>query len=344
MKKRFALIFLCVLSVCFFALSACNDVNYTKNDIEMLYKQIVSQYGNNQNLLDVSIDTSDFTQSGTGDRSYIFELCYEPYIASSSGLFFGVAKRQGDTSGGTTIFATQNFNQEEINTIYNKLVNVKNNFDVFYDAKTVYEGSQGNLYYKETIEALNNLISSLYDLNDNFATYYFNYYYTDFSTQNTLLDGSLKDFMWYELCAMSKVSFTYELKDLTLSNPNGEVLTWYNNTKTVKDFVQRSSKILDNLNKNNLVDSLFDEQKQTILTVLKNIQVEIPGYESEYSLFEQMVSIVDLKEYFDATNQDSYIQSCPANQQSAYNIINNFLEGRYMGFIEGIEKIMQNLV
>ena len=343
MKKKFSMFLVCCLLLSAIFFSACNEVNYSKDDVENLYQSIMTTYGGDNNMLDVSIDTSlVIGENGdeTLDKSYIFSLCYNPYIFSASGLVFGVAARQESP---TLRYAIQYFNQEEINNVYLGLNDVKVALDEFSNAKTVFENSLGELYYQETVDSLNNLINKLYDLNDDFSRYYFNYFYTDFAEETVLYDGSLKDFMWYELCSISKVSFKYELLNFVPSNPYGEINTWFNSTTILRNFVLSSAEIAEQLTKRNLVSGITQIEVANILSVLKNIQAEMESYEKEYDLFTESLSRVNLKDYFSATNKEAYIESLTNLEKSSFNIINNFIVGRYAGFIEGMEKILVNL-
>ena len=104
-----------------------------------------------------------------------------------------------------------------------------------------------------------------------------------------------------------------------------------------------SAEITEQLTKRNLVSGITQIEVANILSVLKNIQAEMESYEKEYDLFTESVSRVNLKDYFSATNKEAYIESLTNLEKSSFNIINNFIVGRYAGFIEGMEKILINL-
>ena len=343
MKKKFIMLFVCLFSFSIFFFSACNEPNYSKEDVENLYQSIMTDYGLDNYMLDVSIDMDKVVGEGedeTLDKSYIFSRCYSPYVISSSGLIFGVAARQERP---TLVYAIQSFNQEEINSVYNGLNKVKLALDAFKKAKTVFENSGGKLYYQETINSLNDLINNLYNLNDDFSKYYFSYYYTDFKNETELHDGSLKDFLWYELCSISKVSFKYEMENFVPSNPYGEINAWFNSTVVLGDFVNSSSQIIEVLNRTNLVGGLTSSEVSTILNALKSVQAEMTSYEHEYDLYLEALGNINLLEYFNATNKNAYINSCSMLEKSSFNIIDNFISGRYAGFIEAMDKILINL-
>lgn len=341
MKKKFAIILICILSFGIFFLTGCNEINYTREDVEKLYSSIINEYGDDDGLLNLSIDTSLAVEDGiiNQDKAYIFPLVYNTYISCASGVFFGSSQRQGKT----LIYSINNFEQEEINDIYNKLNGVRESIKSFVSAKYIFENSQGNLYYMETIDALNTLIGDLYSLNNSFSEYYFKYFYTDFSQESTLAEGSLKDFMWYQLCSISKVSFEYELKTFEMSNPYGEIETWFSNTQLIKNFVATAEQAINYLKDDNLLASVFENNKALILDILKNIQYEMAGYESEYSLFLKALNNVNIREYFTATNQEAYKESLSNLEKSSFEIIDSFIEGRYTGFMEGLTSIISFL-
>ena len=341
MKKKFALILICILSFGIFFFTGCNETNYTKEDVENLYSSIIDEYGDDDGLLNLGIDISLVVEGGiiNQDKAYIFPLVYNKYISCASGVCFGSSQRQGKT----LIYSINNFEQEEINEIYNKLIRVRESIKSFVSAKYIFENSKGNLYYMETIETLNTLISDLYSLNDSFSEYYFKYFYTDFSQESVLAEGSLKDFMWYQLCSISKVSFEYELKTFKMSNPYGEIETWFANTQLIKDFIAISERAINYLKNDNLLAGVFENNKALILDILKNIQYEMSGFESEYSLFLRALNNVNIREYFTSVNQDAYKESLSNLEKSSFEIIDSFIEGRYTGFMEGLTSIINYL-
>ncbi len=97
---------------------------------------------------------------------------------------------------------------------------VKSNAQNLINNKTVFEITSGDLYYKEFAMSCNNLISSLYDLNDIYNDYYLKYYFEDFTKNDVVLsNNNLKDALWYYLEKLSQVTYLYEFKNFAYTNP-----------------------------------------------------------------------------------------------------------------------------
>ena len=152
MKKIFLSTILClILCVCSLGLFGCNEINYSKEDLDTLYTSIktgetTSQFFDGENLV-VSFDTEKVSLTSS-DKGYIFPLVYNTYLTTSSSLLSEIIKRVGSLST-----LANNFSQSQINSIYNKLSDVKKRLNYLAQSKLIYEISNGNLHYKGLINS-----------------------------------------------------------------------------------------------------------------------------------------------------------------------------------------------
>lgn len=327
---------MCIVS-CGFVLSGCSDKDYSKTDIQNLYVSILTTYCDESGLIDISIDNSKITQTTPQDedKNYIFDLFYNDYVKACSGLFFTVSSRQGNNIE----YVLQRFNQGELNTIYNKLNGLKVALSDYDKAKYVYESTQGDLYYEELIRVYNTIISNLINLNTSFSTYYFNNFYVNFLQESVISDGAIKDIMWHGLLEIAKVAYNYDVLNFVFENPYGEVNSWYNNTKILKNFMSLYSSANSNLLVENIENNIASYQKERVLVLLKNVYTDLGDYYKDYNLFITALNGVNLKEYLKQDNKDAYIEKCSINEKSYFSYIDDFISGRFGALYNGIQTI-----
>lgn len=335
MKKKFLISLLMVLVLCFFPLflTGCGEITHSLDDFDNLYAQvktneITKQYFDGDNL---TVNFSGNIQtSNRDDKSYIFGAAYSYYLKSSSRLFSGIIKNQPKPS-----FVLRNFKAEEVTDLYNKFENVKNELVKFDESKTVYEKTEGHIYYKNFISSYNNLINSLYNFNTTFANAYFSSVgKADFSTV-ALSDRNIKDFLAYQLMQASKISFNYELKPFKITNPLGEVHTYIDNSTQLKNFITLANSVL------NRIDSSRDvtpsgTNASNLVGIFTSIQVNTSKYNNECDKFTKALQNFNAKAYQSSTNKQTYIEDCEAIERSSFNIIQNFLEGRYKALTQAL--------
>ena len=322
-----------------FLMVGCNQGNYTVSDVSSLYQEVLSIVGNDDGFLSSKLDTAKVKQADVieDDKAYIFPLVYDSYIKCSSGLFFGVGQRQGNNISN----ALGKLQQNELNLIYSKLLAVKSNAQNLINNKVVFETTSGDLYYKEFAMSCNNLISSLYDLNDIYNDYYLKYYFEDFTKNDVVLsNNNLKDVLWYYLEKLSQVTYLYELKNFELTNPYGNISNWYDSTLLLKQFNLLATDVLDNLSQQDLVSGIFNEDKIRIIDKLNLLQLNLDAYNENYKSYDFALSKVNIKEYINATNKTAYVSSLSNLEQSYYKIIDNFLNGKYESFFDSINLII----
>ena len=225
MKKFITICILFVLSLSVFALTGCGT-NYTPNDINSMYKEVLTYVGDEQGFLQVGVNTEKVVQETSlqNDKAYIFPLCYDNFLSAEAGLFFGVASRQEKD----ITYTLRKFTQDELNKTYEKLKAVRDASMSVASNRSIYESSNGNLKYRELVVSCNVLIERLNDLNDTFSPIYFDHYFSGYMA-GELSDGELKDVLFYDLQVLSQVAYDYELKHFEFSNPYGEIKTWYDN-------------------------------------------------------------------------------------------------------------------
>lgn len=339
MKKFFLTVALClILCVCSLGLVGCGEGNYSKEDISALFNSMqenstTSQFFNEGEFV-VNFD-DDKINLVESDKSYIFVQVYDYYLASASGLFTSVAERVGITR------ATKKFSQQQLNMVYKRLKIVENSLKQLAIDKYVFEVSEGNLHYKNVIASYNLLIKNLYLLNECFADYYFvkNVGYSDFATED-LADGSVRDMLRYQLLSISKVSFNYELLNFMFTNPLGETTTWYNSTTTLKSYIALAKTTLQELSSaENLADHVALNASK-VKTLFANMQGQEFEYEQEYKNFIQGVNLFNVKSYFASTNKPAYIASVSYMQQSYFQVIQNFLSGRYVAYTTALQNVL----
>jgi hypothetical protein len=319
----------------------CGEKDYTKEDIDSLFASIKTNSETAQffdgNNLKVTFDTTKINLVES-DKSYIFPQVYDYYLKSSSALFINIVNRVNKVS-----YVVKNFNQDQLNTIYNNLDSVRKNLHNLADSKKVFETTQGHLHYKNVISSYNNLITSLYTLNDNFASYYFvsNIGYVDFANPKTTLnDSNVRDIISYQLLQTSKVSYNYELLNFMYTNPLGETVTWYNSTVTLKSFINLAKKVIEQLENSENLASFIGSESSKVMQIFANMQKQEREYIQEYSNFIQGVRNFNVKSYFASPNKPAYLNSVSYKEQSYFQVIQNFLSGRYIAYTTGLQEVI----
>ena len=340
MKKIISICFFMVLTLFSFTFVGCGE-NYSANSINTLYNEVLSYVGDESGFVKAGVDENKVKQTTTwtDDKAYIFPLCYDNFITASSGLFFSVASRhEKDIS-----YTLRDFSQEELNITYQKIKAVRDASIDVASNKSIFEGSYGNLKYRELVVSCNKLIEALNDLNSTFSPIYFSHYFVGY-TENELSDGELKDVLSYSIQALSYVAYNYELVNFEFSNPYGEVTTWYNSTSQLKPLNDQLTLIIQKLKLSDLTSSMTTTTKNQIIASIQRIQNERDGYADEYSNYQKALNNVDITSYFKATNKTAYLQSISEREQSYFAIIDRFLNGRYSGMYSAVHKIVQDFL
>lgn len=337
MKKSFLTIFICfALIITSLLFVGCKEGKYTREDVASLYSSMqtndkTKQFFNGHSLT-VDFDAERINISST-DKSYIFPSVYSYYLKSSSDLMFSVVNRLGKVS-----YVLKDFKSEQVVDIYEKLSNVNKCMLNLADSKEVYETSNGNLHYKNVIGDYNRLIKSLYSLNDSFARYYFvdAIAKTDFSTDE-LSDGNVRDMLRYQMLILSKVSFNYELLNFVSNNPLGAITSWYNSTTYLRGYIEVCSATLSNLQNSNDLAQSASPYTQNVLDLFANAQDQEQEYKNEYNLFLKALANFDLKGYFTSANKPAYLEDKPSAQKSSFQVMSNFLQGRYQSHLNALK-------
>lgn len=339
MKKTFLSIILCfMLALSSFAFVGCKGANYSKDNVATLLTTMKTDEATSEffegNFVKVSFDSSKVSQTQS-DKAYIFPAIYSYYLTSASRLFLGVVDRYANAS-----YAVSDFNQQQINTIYTKLENVYAKLKALSASKLIYETSNGNLHYKNVISDYNALIEAFYSLNDSFAEFYFvdEVAKTDFLTDE-LSNSNVRDMLSYLLLEISKVSYRYDLLNFIYTNPLGEVVTWYNATTYLKGYVNVCYQTLIDLQNSNDLALSIAPNTQEAKILLSSFQDQEAQYKNEYNLFLQALNNFDVKAYYNSNNKEAYLENISQIELSSFNIMQNFLEGRYSALINGLIKI-----
>jgi len=331
----------CVMMFSSLLFTACDQENYSKADVDSVYSAILDDYCDNKGYIDIDIDASKVVQADavSDDKYYIFPYILDNYVSFASGIVFSVSSRQNGI-----LFSLSEFSQDELNVIYAKLSNVLTSLNSLYEVKNVYENSNGFLQYHELINSYYNLIENLYSLSGSFSQYYFNSLYSsDFSVSN-VAKGSLSDVFWFELFSLSKVSYIYDLKNYVSVDGDGEVVTWFNNSRVLKTFVNDTSELLTALKLNNdLSYGTTSINKTTLAGTISNMLDLKSTFERDYNTFVSASNGSFLGEYLKATNKTSFLENCSNFDKSKFNLINDFILGRYESFMSGIRLSKNNM-
>ncbi len=338
MKNKFLSFILCFsLIICsLIFIGGCNTKNYSKQDVAELYTSIKTSNQTKQffdgDKLTITFEGVDLTEDNPG---YIFELVYDYYLQSSSGFLTSILNRVGKMS-----YAIKDFNQEQTNLFYNKLYDVKLKLEDLYVSKTIYESSGGNLHYKALLLDYNSLLSSLYNLNNTYADYYFTSVGKVNFASDELTNGNIRDFLWKQLLVLSNASFNHELLNFVPSNPMGEVKnSWYLKTENLQKYVNMSKRTLMALNSSGDLSLLVLSNSENMKETFASIQTQENNYNLEYNLVKNNLSKFNFKEYFNSNYKQAYLANCSNTQKSAYNIVKNFFEGKYLARVNAINLV-----
>lgn len=340
MKKKLLTSLLIVLMFVMFVpllLTGCKEVTFSVDDFDNLYSQmktddITGQYFKDDSLV---VNFSDNIEiNNRNDKSYIFSAVYSYYLKSSSRLFSGVIKNQPKPS-----FVLRNFKQAEITDLYLKLDDVKNKLIEFNESKIVYEKTESHIYYKNVIGSYNLLINSLYNFNTSFANAYFSSVGKVSFPKDTLSDRNIKDFLAYQLMQASKVSFNFELKPFKINNPLGEVHTFIDNTTELKNFVTISQSILLRIDSTRDVTPI-GTNATNLIDLFASIQNNMDKYNNECDKFLKALNNFNVKAYHSSSNKQNYLDDCDPLEKSSFNIINNFLGGRYKALMQALNEVI----
>ena len=328
---------MCVaLAFCAVFLSACDDpiVKSTIN-VEAKYQELMADFGDN-GFVELSVDSSKVVPAASSeqtDKSYIFSNVYEKYLDCASGFFFYIAKRDGGAMEVIKKYASEK--AEELENIFASCIDAVN---LFVQEKQVYEQSEGALHYVETVNAMNLVVDRFYSLSTTFADEYFKTKGFAFSTQTKLENcgTAVNDILWFELCALSRISFGYELINFAGSNPPGDTTDWFNSTTTVKSICQTATNMLEKLKAHDDITIYLNATgREQVLICLKNIESLRENFLVEYNSFLQAKHLVDLKTYLSfpsQTQRDGYLDGLSTIQKARYRIVENFMQGKYAAF------------
>lgn len=340
-KKAFWSILICVIVFAFtLGLSGCGEKNYTKDDIGNLYQTIKTSEKTAQffstNTLQVTFDDDKVDVFSDSDKSFIFSSVYQNYLFASSSLLSGVIDRVGMIS-----YAVKDFSQEQKNDFYLKLQSVYKSLKTLSENKAIFETTSGNLHYKYVLNSYNNVLSSLYNLNTAFANYYFvkGVGLVDFSSA-TLSDGNVRDMISYQNLIISKVSFRYELLNFEPSNPLGAITDWFENTQILKSYVELCQTAVDELSSVDKLPDRIGSDAPYVLNLFVNMQGQESEYLQEYNIFAVSLGGVNLKNYFKSPNKSAFLLGCSDTAQSCFQIMQNFLDGRYLGYYQGLSQVL----
>lgn len=339
MKKVILSIILCFLFILTpFVATGCKDKQYTKDDVASLVSAMKSDETTSQffqgNFIKVNFDVTKVGQT-PNDKGYIFPAAYSYYLDSASGLFFGVLDRFANAAS-----VVVDFSSEQINIMYEKLNNVYSKLKTLAASKVVLETSNGNLHYKNVISDYNALIDACYSLNDSFADFYFveGIAKTNFRKEE-LSNNNVRDMLRYILLQASKPSYKYDLLNFAYTNPLSEIATWFNATSYLKPYIDICHQTLIDLSNLNNLALLIGPNTEEAKILFASFHDQELHYENEYRLFLEALSNFNVKAYFNSNNKSAYLENCSKTEQSSFNIINNFLTGRYYSVINCLKLV-----
>ncbi len=336
------LITLCLLSVGF--LSGCGG-GKSAEEVNALFDTVCEKYTTNS-FLSVSIDSSKVIPAGTDidkDKAYIFPLVCEKYLTSASGFVFDLASRQD----GKLVSSKNNFSNKQCGKIYTSLETFSNSLNALKEEIQVFEKSGGNLHYKELIEAYNTAVANAFNLTSTYASIYLEHNPLDFSSTDQLTNSSIRNMVWLKLFALAKVSFEYEVLNQTYELPYGEVRSWYNETKTVKNICELTEKALNKFkNSSDILQRISLSKLEETQTYLQNLLQNESKFDREYSLMKTACANINVKEYLNCKTENdikAYVETLSSSQQSSVQVINDFMNIRFVGVNNGLNSIMSNI-
>lgn len=343
MKKLFSILLCATIAICCLCVCACdNPIPKNTTNVDEQYQMLMQNYGDNGYLL-LSVDTSKVVPSSADvehDKSYVFENVFKKYLDCSSGFFLYIAKRDGGASQVINKYASSK--ATELQSLFAECTSAVIHFA---QEKQIFEQSAGALHYVETVEAMNVVIDKFYLLNTVFADEYFKVKGFRFEGQTDLVDcaTAVNDIFWYELCALSRISFGYELVLFANTNPLGDTTEWFDSTQTVKNVCEIANNMLPKLKAHDDITLYLNATgREQILQCLKNIESLRTNFVVEYNSFLEAKHLVDLKTYLSLSTQmqrEEYLETLPNIQKSRFLIVNNFMQGKYVA-LENVMKLI----
>ncbi len=333
---------MCLLSVGF--LSGCGGAK-SADEVNALFSTMCENRTENS-FLSISVDSSKVVPTGTeldDDKAYIFPLVCEKYLTSASGFVFDIARRQG----GKLVINSNGFTNKQCGKIYTLLEAFSNSLNSLDEEIQVFEESKGNLHYKELVEAYNIAVGNAFNLTLTYSSIYLEHNPLDFSSSDKLTNDSIRNMVWLKLCSLAKVSFEYEVLNQTYELPYNEVLTWYNETNTVKGICELAfetlNKFKDSRDVSSRVSSInIEDTQHYLLNLLQNES----KFDREYSLMKSACANINVKEYLSLKTEndiEAYVATLSSSQQSSVKVIQDFMSTRFVGARNGLNNIMSNI-
>lgn len=327
----FSLSFLFVFSFIF--LTACGDDNQSKIDVKNVHAAISEKFCNPQGYLSISISPSVVQADVAADDKYqVFPKILDNFVDYASGAVFSLAFRSSDFD-----YALSSFSNEQLSQVHSKFSKVLSHLESLDKVKSVYENSNGHLQYNELVCQYFHLIDALYSLTDSFQAFYLSGLYQPNFTANTITKTSISNVLWLKLYSLSKVSYFYELKDYVVDESDGAVENWLFATEELRPFIYSASDLLQALKTNaDLTQGISSEKKASLAERFNNMLSLKNAFENDFCIFLSSAKGVNLKEYFSAPNQLSYLENLPTFERSKFSLIFQFLSGRYRAFADAL--------
>lgn len=335
MKKIF--IYTCIFIFCLSIVPVfgCKGGHSIK-EVNDIYVAIRSGYCDSKGYPNLSVNIGEESAEGERNKSKIFDLVYEPYFKSAYGLFFLVVYRNAYS----LVDVMSKFNGSEVKNTYNGLSEILRLLKEYDESRFIYQETHGKLYYENLVENSRELISSLYDFEDDFSKAYFTHYKIDLSDVSNLTDDTFRDLVSLYTYRLSKVSFNYELSNFDYGEGEENVHSWLDKTEIVGSFASYAKNMEAMiLSDSDLLSHKSDEIKTQMLKIFKNMREDDTSFNVDLNLFNEAISKIDLKKYFVSTDKDIYIKNCDHFVQSRYNVSQNFLSSGYKTYTEALSKL-----
>lgn len=331
-RKLFCIIFAFIISLSVICMSGCDNGDNNSFAVTSVASRIVNDYASG-GYVTMNIDIEkvrDASVAQDKDKSYVFTAIYKNFLDMSSGLFFNYFKRNNYSQSAFDIFTkNQNINLESrLNEVESALSSLKKE-------KTIYEDSDGNLRYKEVVNCYNVAVDKMYNLNYYFAGIYFkaiNFNLQEYTALSSL-GSKLNDYLWYQICQMSRVAFGYEVINYVYSNPFGDMTEWYNRSTYTQEVLETANPMVQKLKTTqDLGQALPASGSANALAILKNIDAEEYAFLSNYSTFVYAKNLLDIPSYLKLdsdSEREAYLSRCSVTDRSRFNIVFNFLNNSY---------------
>ena len=332
--KKFVVL---LISICFAfvpaVLCGCNSL-HTAGEVRTLYLTMKNEYSFG-NFLSVPLDTSKVVPQGKTigeDKAQVFTDVYAYYLDLSSGFLVSVFDRNMSAT------FLSDYSNDELNELYNKLNSTYIRLKNLSEEINIYETSDGNLHYKEVVNCYNIVVDKFFDLSYYFAGLYFSKNRFDFSSIQELSTAgtNLNDFVWYELCLLSRISFGTEVVNYAYSNPLGSIDGWLDRSEYVKSTLTLAQRILPKLkaHNTNLTNYISSNGSANALNIIKNMQNDRENFLRQYNGFVYCKNSVSFATYINLVSEEeknNYLAIQSNETISKYNIIFDFLSGKYAG-------------